>query len=65
MLLPIEYLRHIVQKQSKCDVIKQNESELTNIDFEIEPIIVFNFLLFLFVLSITKIAISLKPYVQF
>ena len=27
-----------------CDVIKQNESELANIDFLIEPIIVFNFL---------------------
>ena len=29
---------------SICDVIKQNESELTNIDFQIEPIITFNFL---------------------
>ena len=28
----------------KCDEIKQNESELANIDFEIEPIMVFNFL---------------------
>ena len=27
-----------------CDVIKQNELELANVDFEIEPIIVFNFL---------------------
>ena len=27
-----------------CDVIKQNESELANIDFEIQPIIAFNFL---------------------
>ena len=27
-----------------CDVIKQNESELAIIDFEIQPIIAFNFL---------------------
>ena len=29
-----------------CDVIKQNESELANIGFQIEPIIVLNFLVF-------------------
>ena len=42
-------LQKIVTRMPICDVIKQNESELANIDFEIEPIIVFNFLcIFLF-----------------
>ena len=43
-----------------CDLIKQNESELANIDFEIEPIIQLS--LYFNVLSITKMAKSLEQY---
>ena len=46
----------------KCDVIKQNESELAIIDFEIQPIIAFS--LYFNVLSITKMTISLEPNAQ-
>ena len=48
-----------------CDVIKQNESELAIIDLKIQPIIVFNSLLYFVVLGITKMAISLGCAVQF
>ena len=34
----------LVCTDNKYDVIKQNESELANIDLYIEPIIAFNFL---------------------
>ena len=48
-----------------CDVIKQNESELADIDFEIQAIIAFNFLcIWLFRASLTM-AISMEPQVQF
>ena len=47
---------------TKCDVIKQNESELTNIDFKIQPIIhvVFVSFVFFLVLSTAKMAVSLE-----
>ena len=48
----------------KCDQIKQNEWELANIDFKIQSIITSNFLC-IFVLSSTKMLISLEPEVQF
>ena len=37
-----------------CYVIKQNESELADIDFQIEPITVFNFLCILLFLASLK-----------
>ena len=41
-----------------CDVIKQNESELTNVDLDTA----IQFPLYFIVLSITKMAISLEPH---
>ena len=45
-----------------CDEIKQNESELANIDLGYNSI---QFPLYFIVLSITKMAKSLEPYAQF
>ena len=36
-------LQGIYNKMTICDVIKQNESKLANIDFKKQPIIVVNF----------------------
>ena len=44
-----------------CDMIKQNESELANIDFEIITNNSIQFPLYFIVLSSTNMAISLEP----
>ena len=55
---------HLLFHLNKCDVIKQNESELANIDLD-RANHSSQFPLYFIVLSITKIAISLEPYAQF
>ena len=48
-----------------CDVIRQNQSELGNIDFEIEPNKAENVFLFPTVFGILSLLISLEPINQF
>ena len=50
---------------NKCDVIKQNQSEVGNIDFKIEPKKSRECLLFPIVFDILKLLISLEPIDQF
>ena len=48
-----------------CDVIKQNEPELANINFLDRANSSTQFPLYFIILSITKMATSLEPYAQF
>ena len=56
----VDLIKSILFMWIICDVIKQNESQLANTDFEIKPIERINFLCFLFVSQNLQLLVSLE-----
>ena len=61
----LQMLQLCCQCNTKCDAIKQNQSEVGNIDFKIQPNKAENVLCFLFFFGILQLLLSLEPIEQF